>query len=57
MRKLGLALGVTIAITAMMATPTTNFHVAKAYSCSSSALAGALSEYLPQLFLISFTSW
>jgi len=28
-------------------------NVAKAYSCSSSALAGALSEYLPQLFLIS----
>ncbi|HYT02684.1 MAG TPA: hypothetical protein VEL70_07210 [Candidatus Acidoferrum sp.] len=39
MRKLGLALGVTIAITAMMATPTTNFHVAKAYSCSSSSSA------------------
>ena len=35
MHKFSLALGVIIAITAMMAIPTTNVHVAKAYSCSS----------------------
>jgi hypothetical protein len=39
MHNYTLALGAIIAITAMMAIPTTNFHVAKAYSCSSSSSA------------------
>jgi hypothetical protein len=36
MHNFTLALGAIIAITVMMVIPTTNFHVAKAYSCSSS---------------------
>jgi hypothetical protein len=40
MHKFSLALGDIIAITAMMVIPTTNFHVAKAYSCSGSSSAG-----------------
>lgn len=39
MHKFSLALGVIIAITAMMAIPITNFDVVKAYSCSSSSSA------------------
>jgi len=40
MHKFSIALGAIIAMTAMMAIPTTNFHVAVAYSCSGSSSSG-----------------